>query len=254
MDQTVKTFTSEGADARGWIGRIIVAVILGEAVWNLIVSLMNNLLVPWLGDVMGQSSGLPTSFTQRPYNYPDFFVSVFEACIAGLVAAVLNYFFQRRRTVKVKSAVSSLPASPVIPSRVASPVIAPPVITATTARPATVMQPAILNQPDVSQSSVPQAKVAPAPLAPPLISAPPVAKPEPPIPAPVAAVPTTMPESVNKTPASASVVATPAAPASSPVAAKPLPPAPKVATARAEKGQRGLLQTSSERPCLSDED
>jgi len=39
MDQTVKTFTSEGADARKWIGRIIMAVILGEAIWSLIVSI-----------------------------------------------------------------------------------------------------------------------------------------------------------------------------------------------------------------------
>ena len=53
----MKTFTSEGSDARKWIGRIIIAVILGEAIWSLIVSVMNNLVVPWLGDVVGQSSG-----------------------------------------------------------------------------------------------------------------------------------------------------------------------------------------------------
>ena len=34
------------------------------------------------------------SFTQRPYNYPDLFVSILEFGIAALVAAVLNYFFQ----------------------------------------------------------------------------------------------------------------------------------------------------------------
>ena len=34
MYQTVTTFTSEGADARKWIGRIIMAVILGEAIWS----------------------------------------------------------------------------------------------------------------------------------------------------------------------------------------------------------------------------
>ncbi len=94
MDQTVKTITSEGADARKWIGRIIMAVILGEAIWSLIVSIMNNLVVPWLGDMMGQASGLPTSFTQRPYDYPDLFVSVLEFCIAGIVAVMLNYFLQ----------------------------------------------------------------------------------------------------------------------------------------------------------------
>src|SRR5437667_11977012 len=95
MDQTVKTFTSEGADARKWIVRIIMAVILGEAIWNLIVSIMNNLVVPWLGDVMGQASGLPTSFTQRPYDYPDLFISVLEFCIAGIVAVMVNYFLVR---------------------------------------------------------------------------------------------------------------------------------------------------------------
>src|SRR5689334_14971838 len=91
------------------------AVILGEAIWNLIVSVMNNLVVPWLGDVMGQSSGLPTSFTQRPYNYPDLFVAVVEFCIAGLVAAILNYFLQRRTTgkVRVQSLPSNVPAGPV---------------------------------------------------------------------------------------------------------------------------------------------
>src|SRR5438309_4630983 len=85
MDQAVKKFTSEGSDARKWIGRIIIAVILGEAIWSLIVSVMNNLVVPWLGDVMGRSSGLPTSFTQRPYDYPDLFVSILEFCIAGTI-------------------------------------------------------------------------------------------------------------------------------------------------------------------------
>ncbi len=118
MDQTVKTITSEGADARKWIGRIIMAVILGEAIWSLIVSIMNNLVVPWLGDMMGQASGLPTSFTQRPYDYPDLFVSVLEFCIAGIVAVMLNYFLQRQRAGSVKPVKSSAPTGPVEPARV----------------------------------------------------------------------------------------------------------------------------------------
>src|SRR6202142_2057111 len=118
MDQPAKPFASEGADARRWIGRLIIAVLLGEATWGLIVSFMNHVFVPWLGDVMGQSSGLPTSFTQRPYNYPELFVSIFEFCIAGLVAAVLNYFFQRSPARKIKTvrgpvAVSPVPVTPV---------------------------------------------------------------------------------------------------------------------------------------------
>jgi hypothetical protein len=89
MHKTVKTFTSEGADVRKWIGGMIMAVILGEAIWSLIVSVMNNLVVPWLGDVMGQSSGLPTSFTQRPYDYP--------ALRAGLSLARLSRYPGRKR-------------------------------------------------------------------------------------------------------------------------------------------------------------
>src|SRR6266567_4502657 len=101
MDRTGKASVLERAGARNLVGWIIIAVILGEAIWGLIVSIMNNLIVPWLGDVMGQSSGLPTSFTQRPYNYPDLFVSVLEFCIAGIVAAILNYFW-RPRVVRVR--------------------------------------------------------------------------------------------------------------------------------------------------------
>jgi large-conductance mechanosensitive channel len=97
---------------RRWIVRIIVAVILGEAAWTLIVSVMNNVIVPWLGDFMGPSAGLPTSFVQRPYNYPELFVSIFEVCIAGLVAAILNYFAQRPQVQRTTSMKGSVLASP----------------------------------------------------------------------------------------------------------------------------------------------
>ena len=110
MDQMMKPFSSEGTDTRRWIVRIIMAVILGEAVWGLMVSVMNNVVVPWLGDVMGQSSGLPTSFTQRPYNYPDLFVSILEFGIAALVAAVLNYFFQGPATKAIRAVKNSAAA------------------------------------------------------------------------------------------------------------------------------------------------
>ena len=66
MDDSVKASTPDRSDTGNWVGRIIVAVILGEAIWNLIVSVMNNLIVPWLGDVMGQSSGLPLYLPSCP--------------------------------------------------------------------------------------------------------------------------------------------------------------------------------------------
>jgi len=180
MDQTVKTFTSEGADARKWIVRIIMAVILGEAIWNLIVSIMNNLVVPWLGDVMGQASGLPTSFTQRPYDYPDLFISVLEFCIAGIVAVMLNYFLQRQRAGRVKPVKSSAATAPVEPARIvpqataaaattqATSPVAPP---APAAKPDPITRPA----PVTLAPAAPAPFVAPGPVARPIPSAPPVA-------------------------------------------------------------------------------
>jgi len=178
MDQSVKPFTSEGADGRKWIGRLIVAVLLGEALWGLIVSVMNNVVVPWLGDVMGQSSGLPTSFTRRPYNYPELFVSVLEVGIAGLVAAILNYSFQRPTRRRVKVLKSSVPIAPVGPARVlpqtapvaktdtvtlsapftvAPAAAAPPITPAPVARPAAVVPPAPAVANPVAAKSLPPA-------------------------------------------------------------------------------------------------
>jgi hypothetical protein len=69
MDQIVKTFTSEGADARKWIGRIIImAVILGE---DCVGHEQPGRALA--GGCDGQASVLPTSFTQRAaaeQNYP----------------------------------------------------------------------------------------------------------------------------------------------------------------------------------------
>ncbi len=203
MDQTMKTFSSEGTDTRRWIGRIIMAVILGEAIWGLIVSVMNNVVVPWLGDVMGQSSGLPTSFTQRPYNYPDLFVSVLEFCIAALLAAVLNYFFQPRTTKTISTVKSSAPAA-AEPARVfpqpattaaltqtPSPYIPPkPVVKA---EPVTLPAPAAVSTvPELAPVTEP---AAPAPTAPPLTEST-AAKPLPA--APVAGPAATKPQSAPK--------------------------------------------------------
>src|SRR5438132_5374561 len=201
MDQTVKTFTSEGADARKWIGRIILAVILGEAIWSLIVS--NNLVVPWLGDVMGQASGLPTSFTQRPYDYPDVFVSVLEFCIAGIVAVMLNYFLQRQRAGSVKPVKSSAATAPVEPARVGPQATA---AAATTQATSPVAPPAPEAKPD---PVIPPAPVTLAPAAPaPFVAPAPVARPM--------AVARSAPPVAN-------------------LAAKPLPSAPKTAPPKLKK-------------------
>jgi large-conductance mechanosensitive channel len=222
MDQAVKTFTSEGSDARKWMGRIIIAVILGEAIWSLIVSVMNNLVVPWLGDVMGQSSGLPTSFTQRPYDYPDLFVSILEFCIAGTMAVILNYFFQQQRAGRVKPAKSSVPTAPVEPARVVPQAVA---AAAMTQAPSPVTPPAPLAKPD------PVIPPAPVPVAPagqaPFVALAPLARPV--------------------------AVATPAPPVANSVAAKPLPAAPKAELPKLKKPKAVYYNIVGE-PVPSDED
>jgi hypothetical protein len=199
MDDRPRTFPPE-TETRRWIGRLLIAVILGEAIWSLIVSLMNNVVVPWLGAVMGPSSGLPASFLQRPYDYPDLFVSIVELCLAGLVAVGINYFFQRPVRTKVVvqrrpvapatvSPVAVAPAQAVPPAQIVTPTptIAPPPVPRPSPPPApVVVQP---PPPPVSRAPVRVVEAQPAPrpavqLAPPPV---PVVKPIP-VAAPVPAV------------------------------------------------------------------
>jgi hypothetical protein len=235
MDQPAKPFSSEGADVRRWMGRIIIAVILGEALWGLIVSVVNNLVVPWLGDVMGPSSGLPTSFTQRPYNYPELFVSVFEFCIAGLVAAILNYFLQGPTAKRTKTLKSSIAPAPIEPAR-------PVAQTATTTAPIRTASETSLFQ-AISHSTSPDAPPAPVVEADPVTpSAAFTVAPIEPAPA-VAPAPVPSPAAVNSpTPAIASTVA-----------AKPLPPAPKAEPAKPKKPKNVYYNIVGE-PMPSDDD
>jgi len=231
MDQPAKPFTSDGADTRRWIGRLIIAVLLGEAIWGLIVSFMNNVFVPWLGDVMGQSSGLPTSFTQRPYNYPELFVSVFEFCIAGLVAAVINYFLQRRAPRKPQAVKSTSPPGPVrvisqAPPSSALAETAPPQFgIAAVESPVSAPAQDVRMYPVIPSILVPAASAEPAP--------------------PVASVPVPEPKPAVVAPV------VPAAP--KPVASKPAPPPPKAEPAKPKKPKNVYYNIVGE-PMPSDDD
>ncbi len=253
MDQPARPFTSGSADTRRWMGRLIIAVILGEALWGLIVSLVNNVFVPWLGDAMGPSSGLPTSFTQRPYNYPDLFVSVFEFCMAGLVAAILNYFFQRPTARTVKTSKNPVPAAPPGPIRVV-PHAAPSAAPIETAPPQFGVIPATSPMPDPTQDArlypvIPSILVPAVPdggLASPPIKQP-SEPPPPPAPAPVAPAPEARPADIAPAPAAAK-----------PAALKPVPPAPKAEPAKPEpakaKKPKNVYYNIVGEPVSSDDD
>jgi len=242
MDDSVKASAPHRSDTGNWVGRIIVAVILGEAIWNLIVSLMNNLIVPWLGDVMGQSSGLPTSFTQRPYNYPDLFVAVVEFCIAGLAAAVLNYFLQRRRAgqVTVKRLASDATAEPTRVAPVSPPVAQAPMVQVPR------------THPPIAQTPIAQT---PSTQASPPIALPSESKPildVPPLPSTAVAATIAKPVTVaSSVPSAPNSLATPTQPASKPQVA--LAPAPRVEPAKPKKPRQVYYNIVGE-PVSSDDD
>jgi hypothetical protein len=176
---------------------------------------MNNLVVPWLGDVMGQSSRLPTSFTQRPYDYPDLFVSILEFCIAGTLAVILNYFFQRQREGRVKPVNGPVPVEP-------ARVVPQAVMVANTQGTSAVALPAAATKPDLVTPAAPieVAPVRPAPL---VSLARPVA------------------------------VATPAPPVKNSLATKPLPTAPKAEPPKLKKPKEAYYNIVGE-PVPSDDD
>ncbi|MGA9800504.1 MAG: hypothetical protein WBQ68_15940 [Terriglobales bacterium] len=240
MDQAAKPFTSQVVDQRGWIGRLIIAVLLGEAIWGLIVSVMNHVIVPWVGDVMGPSSGLPTSFTQRPYNYPELFVSVFEFCIAGLVAAVLNYILQRpaaRRVKTLKPAPAAAGPIRVIPqastSSARNDTAPPPLAFAPATPPAAAPEQDVRMYPVIPSILIPAASEAPA--------------------APAAPAPGAKPIEENPIEARPVAVAPPAPVLATPAAAKPQPPAPKAAPAKPKKPKNVYYNIVGE-PMPSDDD
>jgi hypothetical protein len=65
-----------------WIYRIVIAVVLGEAIWSFLASLTNDLLLPAIARVVG---GVPFDF-----KVSNFSASIVELCLAGVVAVVLN--------------------------------------------------------------------------------------------------------------------------------------------------------------------
>lgn len=244
MEQPAGSFPSD----RRWIGRIIIAVILGEAVWTLIASVMNNLIVPWLGDVMGQSSGLPTSFVQRPYNYPELFVSILEVSIAGLAAAILNYFVQGPQLQRVKSVKSSAPAGPVrmFPEAVKTQVpreASPPQPSPVQA----VQHPVFREAPPLSPSGIAQDAALVALV--PKVEAEPVIPPDSTAPAPAQPVPIEKP-AFEMMPAPVPPLVTPAA-AAPPV--KPAAPSPKTVAAKPKKPKEVYYNIVGE-PMPSDDD
>jgi hypothetical protein len=202
----------ETADSRLRMGQLLIAVIVGAGIWNLIVSLFNCVIVPWIGGVMGPNSSLPASFTERPYDYPDLFVAVLEFAVAGLVAVGLNALLMpRKKVVRMKVVRKPVPApvpevARIIPEAAPLPP-APP-------------QPVPMEAKPVSQmaASVPAREFEIAPPSPPPVR--PTPPPQPPL-------PSVRPAPAPPAPVVPPVQAAAAPPPASPPKVKPEPAKPK---------------------------
>jgi hypothetical protein len=71
---------SSQADSRKWISRIVIAVVLGEAVWGCLVSITNNLALPAMARVMGGDPQSPLYLGKGDVNVQALFISVLELC------------------------------------------------------------------------------------------------------------------------------------------------------------------------------
>ena len=150
-----------------WIARVLIAVLLAEGIWGLIVSLTRDLLVPFLAQQMGADPQSPLYLGKGMYNFPALFIAVLQLCFAGIVAAALNAWVNRGpkaprvktirvRKVLVKQEGSKAPAPAAGPLSITAP--PPPAAASIPAGPATGQAP---QAPPVP----PSAAVAPAPAA-----------------------------------------------------------------------------------------
>ena len=124
MDDTSRTPSPEPSSAGKWIGRVLIAVLLGEGIWGLIVSFTNNLILPLLARTMGGDAQSPLYLGKGDFNVPAVFTSVLELCFAGIAAVVLNSWVQRKPQVTRSQSTRLSPVQPMAPS-LARPAVVP---------------------------------------------------------------------------------------------------------------------------------
>jgi hypothetical protein len=171
-------------DAGAWIGRVVIAVLVAEAIWGFIVSVTNGLILPLLARTMGGDVQSPLYLGKGEFNVPGLFMAVLELCFAGLAAVIMNSFLQRKpRMMRSKPVtVSPIPAQPVMPAR---PAVQPDSPAPIAAVPATISAPpytapTVATRVRVSSGLAPtQATVTSVPPQPGQFSSPPEPSPQP---------------------------------------------------------------------------
>lgn len=97
------------ADSRTWIGRILIGIVLGEAIWGFLTSITTNLALPAMARFMGGDAQSPLYLGNGDFRVAPLLTSLLELCFAGVVVVLLNSWSQRARRVRSKS----LPPVPV---------------------------------------------------------------------------------------------------------------------------------------------
>ena len=147
-------------DPGKWVGRVVVAVILGEGIWGLLVSITNNLALPALTRVMGADPQSPLYLGKSDFNFAALFTSVLQLCFAGIVAVLLYSWAQgprRIRTRVVQAAPHVEPRPAIVTAPADSPAIAAaPVQQSEAARPVQAAPPATQQSPQPSQPVKPK--------------------------------------------------------------------------------------------------
>jgi len=172
MEEPVNSASLSPSDSRKWIIRIVLALVLGQAIWGLVVALTASLLMPLTARVMGGDPSSPLYLGKGDIDVPALFIAVIEFCIAGIVAAVLNSWLQRPATVARRKAVAagSLSLQAAAPAAVPKPVAAAvpaPVPAAPAAKPVTPASPPPLPTPVTAPAVAAKPAPPPPPPAPP---------------------------------------------------------------------------------------
>jgi len=149
MEEVSNSPALSSADSKKWIVRIVLALVLGQAIWGLVVALTAHLLVPLTARVMGGDPASPLYLGKGDIDVPALFIAILEFCLAGIVAAVLNSWVQKAPRVVLRR-VAAAPGSLSLQSAMAPPIVKP---VPAAAPPAVAPKPAQTVQPTPVQAA-----------------------------------------------------------------------------------------------------
>lgn len=109
MGELLNSSESSPAASGLWIGRIMIAIVFGEAIWAVLVSITNNLILPGLAKALGPDSQLSQP-GKLDFNFAALLISVLELCLAGITCLLIYAWAQRSvRPRVIRTAAASAP-------------------------------------------------------------------------------------------------------------------------------------------------